>query len=37
MSRVPTGIGRLDDLMSGGFPKGSIVIVCGPPVLGKQY
>ena len=35
MSRVPTGIGRLDDLMSGGFPKGSIVIVCGPPGSGK--
>ena len=35
MSRVPTGIGRLDELMSGGFPKGSIIIVCGPPGSGK--
>ncbi|MFQ5871205.1 MAG: ATPase domain-containing protein [Candidatus Geothermarchaeales archaeon] len=33
--RVPTGIERFDDLIEGGFPPGSIVLVAGGPGTGK--
>jgi KaiC/GvpD/RAD55 family RecA-like ATPase len=34
-SRVSTGINGLDDLLSGGFPKGSVILVTGTPGTGK--
>lgn len=33
--RVPTGITGLDDLVEGGFPRGSRILVCGGPGVGK--
>jgi circadian clock protein KaiC len=33
--RVPTGIANFDDILGGGFPKGSISVVSGPPGSGK--
>jgi len=33
--RVPTGITGLDDLIEGGFVRGSRVLVCGGPGMGK--
>lgn len=33
--RIPTGIKGLDDLVEGGFPKGSRILVCGGPGVGK--
>lgn len=36
LKRVKTGIIGLDDLLSGGFPKGSITLVSGPPGSGKS-
>ncbi len=35
LERVKTGISKLDDLLSGGFPKNSITLVSGPPGSGK--
>jgi len=35
LARVDTGVRNLDDLVNGGIPKGSIVIVAGPPGSGK--
>ena len=35
IERVPTGIDRLDDLLSGGFPQNSITLVSGTPGSGK--
>jgi circadian clock protein KaiC len=35
MERVTTGIDGLDELMEGGFPKGSVVLVSGSPGAGK--
>ena len=35
MERVPTGIKGLDDLIGGGFPKGSTILVTGGPGTGK--
>ncbi len=33
--RITTGVGGLDDLLKGGFPKGSINLVSGTPGTGK--
>ncbi|HXW67413.1 MAG TPA: ATPase domain-containing protein [Thermoplasmata archaeon] len=33
--RVPTGIGGLDEMLGGGFPKGHVVLVTGLPGTGK--
>ncbi|MCW1296920.1 MAG: AAA family ATPase [Candidatus Parvarchaeota archaeon] len=35
MERVPTGIKEFDELIEGGFPKGSIVLLTGVPGSGK--
>jgi circadian clock protein KaiC len=35
VARIGTGVRNLDDLVKGGIPKGSIVIVAGPPGSGK--
>lgn len=35
LDRVNTGIGRLDELLSGGFPNNSITLVSGTPGSGK--
>lgn len=35
MERVPTGIKGFDELIQGGFPKGSTVLYCGGPGTGK--
>ena len=35
MTRVPTGIVRLDEILGGGLPKGSTTIVAGGPGTGK--
>lgn len=35
MDRVKTGITGLDDLIEGGFPKGSIILISGSPGTGK--
>jgi len=35
LDRVSTGIPKLDDLLQGGYPKNSIVLVSGPPGSGK--
>ncbi len=35
IERVPTGVQGLDDLIEGGFPKNSIVIISGEPGTGK--
>ena len=36
IERVATGIPGLDEMISGGFPKGSITLVSGPPGSGKS-
>jgi len=33
--RVPTGIVGLDDMIEGGFPKGSLILLAGSPGSGK--
>ena len=33
--RVPTGIDGLDNLIEGGFPRGSLILVAGNPGTGK--
>jgi circadian clock protein KaiC len=33
--RVPTGITGLDDLIEGGFPRGSLILLAGSPGSGK--
>ncbi|MEM2737917.1 MAG: ATPase domain-containing protein [Candidatus Bathyarchaeia archaeon] len=33
--RAPSGVDSLDDLISGGFPKGSTILVCGGAGTGK--
>ncbi len=35
MERVPTGIKGFDDLVQGGFPRGSTILYCGSPGTGK--
>ena len=35
MERVPTGIKGFDELIDGGFPRGSTVLYCGSPGTGK--
>jgi len=35
MNRLPTGAAGLDDVLDGGLPAGSLVIVAGPPGSGK--
>lgn len=35
VARIETGVRNLDDLVEGGIPKGSNVIVAGPPGSGK--
>lgn len=35
MKRVSTGINGLDKLIEGGFPKNSVILVCGGPGTGK--
>jgi len=35
LNRVPTGISGFDELIQGGFPKNSSVLVCGGPGCGK--
>ncbi len=35
IERVKTGVNGLDDLISGGFPKGTITLISGPPGSGK--
>jgi KaiC/GvpD/RAD55 family RecA-like ATPase len=35
IERVKTGVTGLDDLISGGFPKGTITLISGPPGCGK--
>jgi len=34
--RITTGIGRLDELLSGGLPANSITLVSGTPGSGKS-
>lgn len=34
-SRVPTGIKGLDDMIEGGFPRGSMILLAGSPGSGK--
>jgi len=36
LERINTGIENLDELIQGGFPKGSITLVSGPPGSGKS-
>lgn len=35
LDRVPTGIAGLDDLIEGGFPRGSLILLAGSPGTGK--
>jgi len=35
-TRCPTGIPGFDDLVQGGFPRGSSILVCGGPGTGKS-
>ena len=35
VSTVPTGVEGLDELISGGFPKGRVILVLGGPGSGK--
>ncbi len=32
---VPTGIAGLDDLLAGGYPRGRVILITGPPGSGK--
>ena len=34
-ARIETGVLNLDELLLGGMPKGSVIVVCGPPGSGK--
>ena len=36
LERIKTGISGLDDLIEGGFPKGSTIVVTGTPGTGKS-
>ena len=35
LARVPTGVAGLDEMLGGGFPARSVVLVCGGPGAGK--
>lgn len=35
IERVPTGIDGMDDLIEGGFPRGSLILLAGSPGSGK--
>jgi circadian clock protein KaiC len=35
LDRVASGIGGLDELIEGGFPKGNLILLSGPPGSGK--
>jgi circadian clock protein KaiC len=35
VTRIQTGVRNLDDLYQGGIPKGSVIVVGGPPGAGK--
>ena len=35
LNRVPTGIPKLDEVLQGGFPKGSLILLSGTPGSGK--
>ena len=35
LERVKTGISTLDEILLGGFPRGSIILVAGGPGTGK--
>ncbi|MEM4983217.1 MAG: ATPase domain-containing protein, partial [Candidatus Bathyarchaeia archaeon] len=35
IKRVPTGISGLDEVLGGGFPRGSLIILAGNPGTGK--
>ena len=34
-ARIETGVRNLDELLHGGLPKGSVVVLAGPPGAGK--
>lgn len=36
LAKVPTGILVIDDMLDGGFQRGSLVVVGGPPGVGKS-
>lgn len=36
ITRIPTGVARLDEGLGGGFPKGAIAELYGPPSSGKS-
>ncbi|MEM2320895.1 MAG: ATPase domain-containing protein, partial [Candidatus Bathyarchaeia archaeon] len=35
INRVPAGVSGLDELIGGGFPKGSLIVLAGNPGTGK--
>ncbi|MEM2153249.1 MAG: ATPase domain-containing protein [Candidatus Bathyarchaeia archaeon] len=35
INRVPTGVSGLDELIGGGFPRGSLIVLAGNPGTGK--
>jgi KaiC/GvpD/RAD55 family RecA-like ATPase len=35
LEKIPSGIPGLDNLMGGGFTRGSTTLICGPPGVGK--
>ena len=35
IARIETGVRNLDALIGGGLPKGSVVVIAGPPGAGK--
>jgi len=35
LARIATGVRNFDDLVNGGLPKGSVIVVAGPPGAGK--
>ncbi len=35
VTRIATGVRNLDGLLHGGLPRGSVVVLAGPPGAGK--